>query len=179
MALVLTADEIVSVRLQLGAYVTVDELSSEQITDENMLGAATDYVFERVREFLDIDTLTEAERLITERVRDDTAENIDNFITVVLKPPQRKQFRRAVVFQTAGLCAPAVRRVESANFSGISQRSLQLTTDALQNRLFANAESEIYRLRNAFPDDAFLSDRERVSKGHAKIPNAFSIVRGD
>ena len=165
----LTNDEIADVRLQLGSKLTADNLSDAQITSESMLGSATDYVFERVREDLDLEALDTAERGIAERFRDETEEDIAAFINIVLKPPQRSQMRRAVVFRTAGLCAPVISRTLGESYAGINQRQLALPASVLQDSLFQLAEGEIDRLRNAFPDDAFLSNKQRVASGFAKV----------
>ncbi len=74
------------VRIQLGAHVEPDDLSDDQITSGIMLGAVTDYVFERVREDLDLDLLSATERPIAERFQDETPEDISAFINTVLKP---------------------------------------------------------------------------------------------
>ena len=165
----LTNDEIADVRLQLGANLTINDLSDAQISSESMLGAATDYVFERVREDLDLEALDIAERGIAERFRDETAEDIAAFINIVLKPPQRSQMRRAVVFRTGGLCAPTIERFETEGYSGINQRVVAPRSQILQESLFKRCEEEIDRLRNAFPDDAFLSNKQRVASGFAKV----------
>ena len=165
----LTNDEIADVRLQLGSKLTPDNLSDAQITSGSMLGSATDYVFERVREDLDLEALDTTERGIAERFRDESAEDVAAFINIVLKPPQRSQMRRAVVFRTAGLCAPVISRTLGESYAGINQRQLALPASVLQDSLFQRCEEEIDRLRNAFPDDAFLSNKQRVASGFAKV----------
>lgn len=170
MSVELTADELKDVRLQLGAGVTEVDLSDEHINAGTMLGAATDYVFERVREDIDLAKLAPNERAVVERFRDETSEDVSVFINTVLKPPQRQQMRRAIVYRTAGLCAPVVVRVVAQSYVGISERQHPPPRwEMLQASLFQRAEDEIDLLRNAFPDDAFLSNQARVAKGFGKI----------
>ena len=165
----LTDEELAEVRLHLGAKLTVDDLSDDQIKSSSILQSATDYVFERVREDLDLDLLTETERGVAERLRDQTAEDIVTFINTVLTPPQQGQMRRAVIFRTAGLCAPVVSRYESVEFVDVSQRRAVSKAEDVQASLFERCDEEIDRLRNAFPDDAFLSNKQRVKSGLSKI----------
>ena len=150
--LTLTDDEKVEVRLQVGAWVTSTMLTDAMITAGTVLGTASDYVFEKVREGMNLEALTSAERLIAERFADETDDDIANFINTVLKPPQRQQMRRAVVFYSAGLCVPLVARVLREGAAGIDTERTILRT---QSELFTLADAEINRLREAFPDDAF------------------------
>ena len=148
----LTEAEIVEVRLQVGIWVTPDMLTDAQIQAETILGAASDYVFEKVREDLNLDRLPDLERGIAERFADETDDDIASFVNVVLKPPQRRQMRRSVVYYSGGLCVPLVARVVREGAVGVDSER-ELLREAGQ--LFQLADSEIARLRNAFPDDAF------------------------
>lgn len=158
-SLVLTDSEVIEVRLQVGAAITIEQLSDIQITSTTTLGAASDYVFERVREGLDLSRLTQTERAIAERFRDETPDDIASFVNEVLKPPQVSQFRRAVIFRTAGLCAPLVDRVHSETAGDILERVEVRPFLGMQNVLFQRADEEIARLREAFQDDAFTRPR--------------------
>ena len=152
MPLTLTDAEVIEARLQVGAWVTTSQLSDAQIKADTVLGSASDYVFEKVREGLDVSKLSATERAIAERFRDETDDDIASFVNTVLKPPQRSQMRRAVLFYTAGLCVPIVARVLREGAAGVDTERVILRTQA---ELFALADAEIQRLRNAFPDDAF------------------------
>lgn len=160
--LALTDDELTEVRLQLGNRVTTTDLSDAQIRSQTVLGAASDYVLEKVREGLDLNKLTDAERTIAERIRDESADDIANFVNVLLKPPQRSQFRRAVIFRTAGMCAPLVSTLLSESAAGIAQRIQARPWEVIQANLFLRSDEEINLLRDAFPDDAFPTEEESV-----------------
>lgn len=151
--LTLTDADVVEARLQVGAWVTASVLSDAQIKADTVLGAASDYVFEKIREGLDLTKLTDAERQIVERFRDETDDDIASFVNTVLKPPQRTQMRRAVIYRTAGLCVPIVARVLRESAAGVDTEREILRT---QDELFRLCDSEISRLRAAFPNDAFL-----------------------
>lgn len=174
--LALTSEEIVEVRLQLGNRITASDLTDAQITGKTTLGSASDYVLEKVRDGLDLDKLSDSERTIAERLRDETADDIASFVNNVLKPPQVEQFRRSVIFRCAGMCAPLVSTVLSESAAGIAQRIQARPWEVLQASLFLRADEEITLLRNAFPDDAFPT----VVEGAAKRGNYnfFAITKG-
>lgn len=151
----LTSTEIISVRRQISLRLTPSELSDDEINDPHTIESACDYVFEEVIRDIDLTKLTDAERLIAERVRDETSEDLAMFESDVLKPPQRRQFRRAIVYHIAGLIAPTVPLTLSEAAGGISQNFLSQQIEQKQLYLFSQADLEIQRLRNAFPNDAF------------------------
>ena len=153
--LALTATEIVSVRRLISTRLTVELFPDEVIIDAQFIGSSCDYVFEEVIRDIELNFLPDNERLIAERVRDATAEDVAGFINQVLKHPQQGQFRRAVIFNLAGLLIPSVSSVVSESAGGISQSYLWQPSEQRQAYLFAEADREIERLRNAFPDDAF------------------------
>ena len=158
----LTDNQVIEVRMQVGTDVTESELSDAQITSDTTLGSACDYVYEKVREGIDLSKLTEQERTIAQRARDETPDDLTNFVNTILKPPQRTQFSRAIIFRTAGMCATIVKRLESETASGITKRIQERKALELRNVLFESADAEIERLRQAFPDDAFPTDSERI-----------------
>lgn len=158
----LTTDEIAEVRFQTGNRLTDVDLSDTQITSSTVLGAAANYVFEKVREGMNLDLLTDAERLIAERFRDETPEDVANFVNQVLKPPQVKQFRRAIIFYTSGLSMQAVRTVGRETVGQVTQALVQSPSQQergdwqdRQRFLFEQADLEIGYILKAFPDDAF------------------------
>lgn len=106
--LTLSDAQVIEVRLLLGSHLTTDDVSDEQIRSQVILGAASDYVFEKIREGMDIASLPANEQTIARRFADETDDDITNFINVVLKPPQRGQMERAVMYRCAGLCVPIV-----------------------------------------------------------------------
>ena len=164
----LTTAEIAEVRFQAGSRLTEEDLSDAQITGSTVLGAASNYVFEKVRDGMNLELLTESERVIAERFRDETAEDITNFVNQVLKPPQVSQFRRAIIFYTAGLAVQAVRSVGRETVGQVTQAIVQSPSQQArsdwqdrQTFLFGQADLEISHINKAFPDDAF--SREKVT----------------
>ncbi|MDE0316536.1 MAG: hypothetical protein OXM61_16745 [Candidatus Poribacteria bacterium] len=151
----LTATEIISVRRLISTRLTPELFPDSYITDVQFLESSADYVFETVISDMDLEKLTTSERMVAERVRDQNPEDVAMFINNVLKPPQQKQFRRAVVFNLAGQLIPSVSSVVSESAGGISQSYLWQPSEQRQAFLFSEADREIDRLRNAFPDDAF------------------------
>ena len=61
-------------------------------------GEASDYVFEKVRESLNVEALGATEKAIALRIRDDADDDIAAFVNSVLKEPQARLFRRAIVY---------------------------------------------------------------------------------
>ena len=161
--LAITEAECDEVRLQIGNKITTDQLSNEQIRAGTVLGAASDYVLERVREGIDLTKLTSDERIIAERFRDEAPDDIANFVNVVLKPPQVQQMRRAVIYRTAGLGVQIVETLLAENTGNLGQRVQPRAWEILQASLFDRADEEITRLREAFPDDAFPSESQRAA----------------
>ena len=158
--LALTPAEIIEVRQLVSVGATPTAIPDVTITSEVYLGAASDYVYERVLERTDLtgeafESLTQDEKDAVTRARDETAEDITNFINVVLKPPQRLQFRRAVMFRTAGLIVegfPQRRHQRLVDFvESFTQR------DWVQHRifLFAECDREIQRIGKSFAGDIF------------------------
>ena len=172
----LTNTEVAEVRFQTGSRLTDADLSDVQINSSTVLGAASNYVFEKVRESMNLDLLTDAERLIAERFRDETAESIANFVNQVLKPPQVSQFRRAIIFYTAGLAIQAVRTVGRETVGQVTQAIVQSPSQQArgdwqdhQRFLFEQADLEISHIAKAFPSDAFAE----------KQINFFTVTEGD
>ena len=92
--LALTTGEIIETRSLLGNMITPDDLTDAQITSGVIAGEASDYVFEKVRESLNIDALGATEKAIALRIRDDADDDIAAFVNSVLKEPQARLFRR-------------------------------------------------------------------------------------
>ena len=161
----LTDVEVSEVRLQIGKQpsgrVLAAGLSDDEIRGDSTLGAAFDYVYEKCRQGLDLSKLTSAERDIAERVRDDNPDDVSAFINQILKAPQVSQFRRAVIYRTAGICVPLIIHVLQESGAGLTLQQEPRDWESLQAALFARADEEIDRLRNAFPDDAFPSISQR------------------
>jgi len=171
-ALTLTDNELAEVRLQIGNNITADHISDSQIASSTILEAACDYVFEKVREDIDISVLDADEQLIAERVADEAPDNITNFINTVLKPPQRQQIRRAIIYRCSGLAVQVVSTLLAENAGSINQRMQARPWEVIQASLFLRADEEIQRLRDAFPDDAFPSESETTSATY----NLFSLT---
>ena len=164
--LTFTADELRDVRLQAGKQFSVEDLSDTDIASMTINGSAVDYVLEKVtigisQTILDAKiadgTLTQAEADAFGKARDGTATDVSNFINLALKPPQTLQFRRATVFRAAGLSIPIVKKVSSESGSQIETRLQDEKWADRQANLFTRADEEISRLRDAFPDDLFVT----------------------
>ena len=173
----LTTTEVAEVRFQAGNRLTEADLSDVQINSSTVLGAASNYVFEKVRDGMNIDLLTDAERVIAERFRDETPDDVANFVNQVLKPPQVSQFRRAIIFYTAGLAVQAVRTVGRETVGQVTQAILQSPSQQArgdwqdrQRFLFEQADLEISHIAKAFPNDAFTRKKVAI--------NLFAITGG-
>ena len=163
---ILTNAEVTEVRTQVGAYLTTDDITDAQIKAESILGAAADYVYERVLDSIDpskVASLPSDEQAAVTRARDATAEDVTTFINTVLKPPQQAMFRRAIVYRTAGLCVPIVRKVTAETAGVVTQSIANEDAGTRQQSLFDACDRDIDLLRNAFPDDIFKSATEVVS----------------
>ncbi len=134
-----------------------NKLTDDAIKSDSVLGSACDYVYEQVLNGIDLDALTTAERDIVDRDADDVEDDITAFINTVLKPPQRKQFRRAIVYRSAGILVQSLDDVEYVGAVGITDRLAKKDWRHVQTGLYGLSEDEIRRLRNAFHDDAFPS----------------------
>lgn len=150
--LAITGEETKEVRMQVGTWVKEDVLTDAQIQSKTVLGTASDYVFEKIRNGMNLDAFSAADRLIAERFYDETDDDIVNFVEQVLKPPQREQMRRAVIYYSAGLCVPIVPKQIREGAIGVTTEVELLQT---QQNLFDLADEQIDNLRNAFPTDAF------------------------
>ena len=161
--LILTAEEVAEVRLMAGVRLKTDDVPDALITGTMVLGAASDYVFEKVRESLDLDKLSATDRIIAERFADETDDDIANFVNTVLKPPQASQFRRAVLYRSVGNLIVAVQQVGEERAGLLSQNVSNATTGvgrisdwkAKRDHYYALADDELRLLDKAFTDDAF------------------------
>ena len=164
MALTLTTNELAEIRLLVGARVTSFELTDAQIQSDIVLGTATDFVYESVRKDIDLTKLDATQAAAATRVYDDTEDDVDAFVSDVLKPPQNNQFRRAVFFYGAGLCIPMVQQIESESAGTITQKLQTQQWQQKQANYFARSNDEINKIRDAFPDDAFQSSAAQAPK---------------
>ena len=154
----LTDDEVVEVRFLLGAHLSTNDITDAQIKYESTLGAAADYVYERILDSVDVTKipgLSATEQAALTRARDATAESVTTFINNVLKPPQVNQFRRAIVYRCAGILTGAIRQVTSETAGSIAQRVIVETAADQQARLYKMCDEEISLVRNTFPNDVF------------------------
>ena len=164
-SLSLTAQEVLEVREMLGTRVTVADAPDSMIVSQMNLGAASDYVFERIRRSMDISKLPENLREIAERFADEQDDDIANFVNQVLKPPQRLQMRRAVMFRTAGNIVVAIQLTATERAGLVSETLSNAPTVASRSadweqkrdHFYNLADDEIHRLVYAFEDDAFSS----------------------
>ena len=179
MALItLTDAEIVSVRRLLSTRLTPELFPDENITDALFLQSSADYVFESIINDIDLTKLEGVEVTLATRVRDQNPEDVAAFINTVLKPPQQQQFRRAIIFNLAGTLVPSVSSVVSESGGGISQSYLWQPSEARQAYLFSEADREIERLRNAFPDDAFPDTTAKAVVNRYSGLRLFQLTRG-
>ena len=170
--LTLTDSDLNQVRLLVGNRVTDDLLSNEQIRSDSILGMATDYVYERVREGLDLTLLDAADVTLATRLYDTNPDDVDSFVSIVLKPPQPAQFKRAVISYSAGLCTPIVQQVKQET-KGSIQQSIEIQDwQDKQANFFQRANEEIERLRGAFPNDAFPLEGRRPVRRYFAIANS-------
>lgn len=162
--LTLSDAEIVSIRREISLGITHDQVPDDAITDDLILGSATSYVLERVKEHMQTsgdayDALSDAAKAaITAALNRDAADDPDEiagFINNALTAPQRQQFRRGVLFRVAGLLIPKVSQILSESAGSISQRFQNVQWEVRQVNLFERVDEEIVAIRNAFPDDIF------------------------
>lgn len=152
----LTDTEIAEIQVLIGNATAIRGLAPAEIRSGIILGAASDYVFERIRQSLNIEELpTEEAKTAARRFADDTDDDIANFIAIVLKPPQQQQIKRAVIYRCAGLCVPIVKEVTQETAAGIQQGLRSQSLDEKQENFFQRADEEILRLNKAFNSDAF------------------------
>ena len=138
------------------------DLREYNVRSDVLFGEALDYVYEKCRENIDLSKLTDAERMIAERSEDETPDDIEMFIDSVLKPPQRKQFKRAVKYRAAGIAVGMT--ISQEAFSGTGEPFTYGKNDweKLRDQYWQQADDNIARLRDAFPDDAFPSKVENA-----------------
>ena len=165
----LTDSDVNQVRFLVGNRVTDDLLSNDDIRSDSVLGMATDYVYEKVREGVDFSALDATQSAVAERLYDDNPDDVDSFVSIVLKPPQPGQFRRAVIVYTAGLCLPVVQQIRQETKGGIQQSIDIADWTEKQANFFERADQEIQRLRAAFPTDAFPTSGRRPLRRYFAI----------
>ena len=159
--LALTTVEIVEARSLLGNQITTDDLTDAQILSGVISGEASDYVFEKVRESLNVDALGATEKAIALRIRDDADDDIAAFVNSVLKEPQARLFRRAIVYRSAGNATAIMSRPVSENSGEITLSVDTPKWQDLQTHLYKIAEEQIEQINKIFPNDAFVQKRRR------------------
>ena len=159
--LALTTVEIVEVRSLLGNEITTDNLTDAQITSGVISGEASDYVFEKVRESLNIDALGATEKAIALRIRDDADDDIAAFVNTVLKEPQARFFRRAIVYRSAGNATAIYIRRYLTTLDDFTQRVDMPKWTDLQTHLYKIADEQIARINKIFPSVSALQKRRR------------------
>ena len=171
----LTDSDVAEVRLQLGRRVTNEIVSDSQVRSETILGAAADFVFQRILEDLNINVLTAEQRTVVLALREETEDSVTNFINTVLKAPQRSQLRRAIIYRAAGILVPIADAALSESAGGLAQRHAAQAWETRQSALWQLCQDEIALIQNAFPDDAFL-DSDDLGKKAAAAFNMFSTT---
>lgn len=162
----ITDAECDEIRLRIGSvYMKTGNLSNDQIRSDTLLGAASDFVFEAVtrrvdfsklRDYKDIDALREVTVNQFLGLNPDGTPS-DTWVSP-LTDRQKQQFRRAVLYRTAGLSMGLVAPVVRENLNIASRQRDVPNWQAKQSDLFGEADAAIVQLRGWFPDDAFLDD---------------------
>ena len=156
----LTTSETQQVRTQLGVYVKESSLSDVDIQSETNLGAASDFVFQKVIEFIDKTKLTTSQKTLVDALLDGSSDEYQDFVEDVLLGRQQRMYRRAVVYRTAGNCATIIKIVESDSVDGFSQSVETPTAEEKQNTLYDKCDDEIILIRDAFPSDPITANPE-------------------
>ena len=137
------------------------DLSDEIINSIAVLGEATDYVFDKVTENVDIFALSAnlragdpADYSDYDSIRDT---DVNDFIVQALTVKQEQAFRTAVLYYAAGVAVsflPGEVTAESANDITMQQYSEKKWKDK-EMGLYARANRTIRRIINMYPDDAY------------------------
>ena len=159
-----TDGEIAEVKLQMGKSLRFDALTTDEINSKTVRDAACDYVIETVTRGITEQTLadevsggvlTQAEADAFGKARDETETDVTNFINQALKPPQAQQFRRSIIYRSAGLGVAVVTQLYRETVGPIEQWWEEHKWEDRQVYLFGLCDDEIVRLRKAFPQDLF------------------------
>ena len=161
--LVLTGAEVTEVRQMAGIRLTIADVPDTLIISSMVLGAASDHVFEAIRASMDLSKLSDADRAIAERFADESDDDIANFVNQVLKPPQRSQMRRAVLYRAVGNLIVSIQQVGNERAGLIAQTVSNTPTQSSRvadwkqkrDHFYELAAEELRLLGDAFGDDAF------------------------
>ena len=168
----LTDDELKEIRYHVGNRVSDTDLPDEVINSQSVLGASLDFVLSMIRKSIDMTKLPDLsadERDALVHLPDEGPQDIARFVNIVLKGPQQRQFRRAVIYRCAGIALTAIARSTGDSFTGFSTRVAQTPLQFQQQHLFLLSATEVVLIREQFPDDVFLDREQEVKAGHAKI----------
>lgn len=188
-----------SVRNQLFSDTTPVEVPDSLIQDQSVLGSASDYVMDACVDLIatSVDgssvvglaspltrnilrSLTAEEFLYTdvgqtaidarisaseEGFTADTKTAISTLLTAI----QKRQFRRAVIYRSAGLIVPILRQRLSENTGGFSERMNAVSWETKQLSLFVRAEEEVERFGDVkrgtgTGGDAFQNNADRTNR---------------
>ena len=161
---VFTDDEIAEVQMQMGKSLRYDALTTDEINSKTVRDAACDYVIETITKGITAESLasevsagvlTQAEADAFGKVRDETELDVTNFINLALRTPQVGQFRRAIIYRSAGLGVALVTQLEREQADVVQQTWEKRGWRDVQAHLFLMCNDEIDRLRDAFPEDLF------------------------
>ena len=159
-----TDSEVVEVRLQVGKSLKFSQLTDTDINSKTVRDAACDYVIETVTKGITAQSLadevsagrlTQAEADAFGKVRDETELDVTNFINLALRTPQVGQFRRSIIYRSAGLSVPLVTQLLRETGDVVVQQWEERDPNKRQSNLFQLCDDEIVRLRDAFPEDLF------------------------
>lgn len=151
MAITLDTSEKNEVRAKIHLYVTPELVSDTIIDFDTNTGAACDYVFAEV---------------IKDMPNPPT--DLIAFLNEQLIPRQVSQFRRAVIYYTAGIISADVVSIIGERAGSISQAFGVIDWETKQQSLFNLADAEIKRLRDSLPESFF--------QNPAAVPQLFSVT---
>ena len=150
-----------TIRTLAGLEADSKELSDETINSIAVLGDATDYVFDKVTENVNVSVLSAnlrtgdaADYSDYDSIRDS---DVNDFIVQALTAKQEQAFRVAVLCYAAGIAIsflPGEVTAEQADDITMQQYSEKKWKDK-EIGLYARANRIIRRIINMYPDDAY------------------------
>ena len=163
---VFTETEIAEVQLQMGKNLRFDALTSDEINSATVRDAACDYVIrevtagvtaESLQATVDSGGLTQLQADAYIGVQNETELDVTNFLGKGLSLPQAGQFRRSMIYRSAGLGVALVTQLIREQAAVVVQQWEEHEWQEKQAYLFQMCDSEIKRLRDSFPSDLLKS----------------------
>lgn len=155
----LTDSEYSEVRLAIHTKLPTTALSDTQIGSSLVLGEATDYCLGYILYadggLLNLSAFSDDQKTAFENVRDGTEQSLTRFLNTGLVGAQVSLFRRAVLYRAAGNSVPFVLGIQSESGVQVATQYALPDAEEKQKWLYAQADEQLLRLRNLFPDDAY------------------------